>query len=175
MKYPEVCPHCNHKIVMPGGPSKSKFIIVGENPGVEEIKESLAWVGSAGKVLRRELALLGIDLSSIRHTNIWVHESNKNDEDRMANFAYAYEELKGREVALLVGSEVAKWASNNKWKVSDLTGLELTSEQLGNPLINIPHIIFSVNPAIVLHSGGIGETRLAIRRFGKLVRSLEDD
>lgn len=165
MNYPDVCPHCNHKIVKPGGPKGSRVLIMGDAPGFEDVRYMKPFVGQSGQVLRVELALLQTDLNSIRHTNLWLHEPNKIEEDKNWNYELALQEFKGKEVVLFIGADTAKWITNGKYGVSELGGLQLTPKDIGNPLLSIPNIFFSINPAQVLKTGGVGEIKLSLKRF----------
>lgn len=55
------------------GPTKAKVMIVGEQPGDEEDKQGVPFVGPAGKLLRDMLKDVGIDESDIYFTNSVKH------------------------------------------------------------------------------------------------------
>jgi uracil-DNA glycosylase len=67
------------KNAVPGeGPQNAKFILVGQNPGVEEDKTGKPFVGRAGKFLNKVLTQNGINREEIFITNIVKHVTPKN-------------------------------------------------------------------------------------------------
>jgi hypothetical protein len=71
------------------------------------------------------------------------------------------DEAKGKSAILLVGSEVVE--AFTKYKVSDVSGLEVDS-----PILSAPHIFAMVNPALALHRA-VGEVRQAIEKWNTLL------
>ena len=181
----EICPVCEHyQLVSADGPTKAKLIIVGEYPGVEEIKTGHPWVGEAGQVLNEELERAGLNRDYIRVTNLWLHAppakpratppkmklalekwtAAKKAYDAEFRFHYAQmtKEMKGRAAALLMGSDVTEALLGVT--VTSVAGCFVKSDIL-------PKIALAMmNPAIVFRSGPegtLGETRLAIRRWAE--------
>ena len=75
------CPICKtNDVVLPSGKQSSKILIIGEFPGADEIKTGRPFSGATGSVLRKELGKMGVDLSSIRIMNMWMHFPNKNED-----------------------------------------------------------------------------------------------
>jgi uracil-DNA glycosylase family 4 len=155
------CPVCGREDCVPAnGVSSSPILIVAEMPGSEEIKYGEPLIGATGRVLRTELAYLGIDMKSLRLCNLWLHEPNKNEKCLEYGASKVIEEAKGRKAILLVGSDVVEYFCNIK--VTKVSGLEVTS-----PYLSAPLIMACPNPALVFKGSGIGEMRLALQKFVK--------
>jgi hypothetical protein len=142
------------------------MLILGEFPSWNEMRQGRPFATdpkfpTAGRVLRKELARVGLDLMQFRVTNLWLHEPNKNEECFNAGRDAALDEAKGKQAILMVGSETVEFFTG--YKVSDVTGLQVESGMLSAPLI-----FAMVNPALALHRS-VGEVRLAITKFAKLL------
>ncbi|MCU1336525.1 MAG: transcriptional regulator, Fis family [Bryobacterales bacterium] len=59
--------------VFGAGPASARIVFVGEQPGNEEDKQGLPFVGPAGKLLDRALVEAGIDRSEVYVTNVVKH------------------------------------------------------------------------------------------------------
>jgi len=159
------CNICGADCCSPSGHSQS-LLIIGEFPSHEEIRQNRPFATSsnfisAGTVFRKELARVGLDFSQFRICNLWFHIPNKNELCYKLGFESVLEESKGKDAILLVGSEVVE--AFTKYKVSDVSGLEVDS-----PILSAPHIFAMSNPAMVFHKG-IGEIRLAITKWNALL------
>ena len=77
----------------------------------------------------------------------------------------AMKEAKGKKVILLMGSEVVTYFTTKK--VSDVSGLRVTSDMLSAPII-----LAMFNPAIVFR-GTIGETKFALKKFKEALEELK--
>ena len=155
---PQACPKCGLPVVMPSGPLNASVGVLGERPGDEEKARQLPFVGESGRVLRAELARLSLSLDVMRVSNLWLHEPNEQESDW--HLRQAITTLKKCRVVLLLGSECAETFLNGK-KVSNVTGLRLTSDLLPSVLL-IP----ALNPASLLKRGSVvGEFRLALEIF----------
>ena len=66
----QACPICSNLLVLPVGPKDASILLIGEYPGVEEVKSGFCWVGRGGEVLRAELARVGIQYEQCRATNL---------------------------------------------------------------------------------------------------------
>lgn len=156
------CPICkDESCVPPSGKKTSPFLIVGEFPGVEETIKGRPMIGLTGKVLKRELGLLGVDINQVRLCNLWQHKPNGNEDCFKHGMEVVINEAKNKKVILLLGSDTVKCFTGEN--VSNVCGLTLVSSYL-----SAPTIIACVNPAIVFHSA-IGELRLALKKFAKEV------
>lgn len=160
-----VCPVCKTSdIVPPSGKEKSKILIVGEFPGSDEIKTGRPFSGATGGILRTELAKLGIDLSSIRIMNMWMHLPNKNEKCLEYGVQQVIQEAKGKQAILLIGSDTVKYFCD--LKVHNVTGLEVKSNYFSAPLI-----MACVQPATVFH-GTLGELRLSLKKFADKIERM---
>lgn len=155
------CPVCATKVVPYFG--NSDVLVVGEFPGKAELEKGRPFSThhmyiTAGQVFRKELAKVGVDLNSLRCGNLWLHEPNGNDDCFKVGYDVVLEEAKGKKAILLVGSDTVETFTG--YKVSDVCGLQVDSAILSAPIIYA-----MVNPAICLHGRGVGEVRLAIKKF----------
>jgi uracil-DNA glycosylase family 4 len=160
----EMCPNCGDKLVSPMGPSGSPLLLLGEFPGWLEQQRGIVWVGPAGDVLKKELALAGIQYTSCRATNVWLHEPSKECDhgwhvDRMLK------EMEGRAAVLLMGSDVSTLFLGGP--ISDYAGMRVKSSLLPK---SVKVAVACFNPAICTKQEGVGEVRLAIERFAELSR-----
>lgn len=157
------CPSCAELACSPSGTSKD-LLIIGEFPGKEEMLKGHPFATNqrfvtAGKILRKELEMVGLSLSDHRCLNLWMHEPNNNEGCWQAGYNLVLEEAKGKKAILLVGSDVVETFTN--YKVSDVSGLQVDSSILSAPLI-----MASVQPALALHRG-VGEVRFAITKWAE--------
>ena len=168
------CPICDtRKLVEPIGPVDSPILIFGWAPGKREIVKGIPWIGPAGAVLESELLRHGIQRTSYRLTNLWLHEPAEIGTKRNRNPLYEKElnwhfsELKnefvGKRAILIMGAEP-----------TDIMGLPSISSITGTHVISpfIPSsvdvVMAMVNPAQALHDL-LGETRLAIDNFATAI------
>lgn len=162
------CPACGEAVVPPHGKSKD-LLIIGEFPGREEMHQGIPFATSpmfmtAGKVFRKELERCGASLQDFRVCNLWLHPPTKEEKCWQAGYDVVLEEAKGKKAILLVGSDVVD--TFTKYKVSDVSGLQVDSAVLSCPIIYA-----MVNPALALHRG-VGEVRFGIEKF---VARLEEE
>ena len=192
------CPACGSKqLVLATGNRQSKILIVGEYPGEEELKQGIPMVGPMGRVLRQELAYLNFDLKSARRTNLWRHPPHTistfskdimktvktidgmigqdatwkqlNSACLRDGMEEVIKEAKNKQAILLLGDEVVRTFVGRA--VTKIAGLNVKSNYFSALVI-----VCCPNPAIVFHQGkGIGEMRLALQKFMKLVEELKDD
>jgi len=158
----QLCPSCAEKIVSPHG--YGNILLIGEHPDKLEMQQgrpfaSSKWQPSAGKILRKELALLGVDLLQLRMMNLWLHEPNKNDNCFKAGVDVCLDEAKGKDAILLIGSDTVSYFTG--YNVSEVNGLQVES-----PMLSCPIIYAAVNPAVAFHKG-LGEVRFGITSFIK--------
>ena len=156
----QVCPLCGNLLVLPVGPKDSLTLLIGEYPGVEELKSGYCWTGKGGEVLRAELARVGVQYETCRATNLWQHTPSKDDEEFRQHIEWMLAEVEGKKHILLMGSDVCKALLGEA--VSDVSGLIVSSPYL-------PKDVTAVavrNPAQVLRKGStVGEIRSAMKAF----------
>lgn|SRR5574341_134184 len=161
------CPSCGNVVCMPSGHS-GDLLIIGEFPSDEEMLQGRPFASnrnfiSAGKILRKELELVGMSLSDHRVTNIWLHKPNNEDNCFQAGYNHVLSEAKGKKAILLVGSDTVSIFTS--YKVSDVSGLQVNS-----PVLSAPLIMAMINPASAMVMGhGIGEVRFAIKKWKSLL------
>jgi len=158
------CPKCKTEdCVPPIGKSKSPILIIGAFPGKDEIKQGRPFVGATGKVLKIELAYLGVSLNTLRICNLWIHEPNGNKDCFEYSMEQAIKEAKDKQAVLLIGSDTSKFFCGAG--EMSLNGMKVTSQYLSAPLIMV-----CVQPATVFH-GGVGELRLGLKRFSMEIKA----
>ncbi len=170
------CEYCgSDDMVLASGPKRAKILIIGEEPGKDEIKKGKPMVGAMGTVLRSELGRVDLDMNQMRLTNLWLHPQQKikaKDLDGQSikqrcfdhGIEEAIKEAANRQAILLLGSDTVKFFCDEK--VSEVNGLVVQSPHLSAPLL-----FACVQPAQVFH-GGLGEVRLSLQKFAKKVGEL---
>ena len=153
----QTCPVCGKLLVQPNGNLKSPILIVGEFPGLEEVKRGIAFVGRTGEVLQQELARQGIQVMTCALTNLWLHQKDEKGCDPRWHLDQLVKQFTGRTHAILMGSDVTSAILGSK--VMALAGL-----QVKIPDFPKLRVWVSPNPAIVFRSP-IGDLRLSIERF----------
>lgn len=159
------CPICGSECCSARG--NSNILIIGEFPSFEEIKQNRPFASSdrfitAGTVFRKELQRVGLDFSQFTVMNLWKHIPNKREDCWQDGYNAVLDEAKGKDAILLVGSEVVE--AFTKYKVSDVSGLEVDS-----PILSAPIIFAMPNPALALHRS-VGEVRLAIEKWNLVLQ-----
>jgi len=162
----QACPICSNLLVLPVGPKDASILLIGEYPGVEEVKSGFCWVGRGGEVLRAELARVGIQYEQCRATNLWLHAPSKEDEEYRWHMEQMLTEVQGKKFVLLMGSDVCKALLGEA--VSDVSGLIVNSPYLPKDVTAIA----CKNPALVLRKGTtVGEVRQAMKVFGEVTHA----
>ena len=157
------CPVCKtDKSVLAVGPKNSPILVLGDKPGVDEVKEGKPFVGATGGVLRTELARYRVDMRRLRITNLWLHEPNANAGCLDYGAKKAIEEAKDKKIILLIGSETVKYFC--KCSVEEWNGLVVKCEWFPEA-----KVMACVQPTIVWHSG-LGELRFAMEQFANLLK-----
>ncbi len=112
------------------GPKKSKIVIVGEAPGIDEILYKKPFCGSSGQLLEIMLSDVGIDLNSCYRTNLMKTRPSNNDfsgfyldnkkrKNPSRQLLQSVEELQKEikeinpNVILALGNEPLKWLTGN--------------------------------------------------------------
>lgn len=139
---------------------------MGEFPGEEEMNRGAPFVGKAGQILEYELGRVGIDMWACRLITMWQHYQNKSIDCLEYGLKALTLEMAGRKV-LMMGSELANYFLGTK--VSLLYGMKVESALFPR---SIQFAIVSPSPGIALHQP-LGELRLAIQKFAKLVKEVK--
>lgn len=151
------CPYCGADLVSAAYNKHSDVLLVGEFPGEEEVQQGIAFCGAMSRILKQEMAVLGMDMKSFRCTNLWLHAPNKNPECFKMGVEQVLKEAKDKRIIFLLGSDTVKYFTGKS--VSDVSGLKVKS-----PLLSAPVILASQNPAVVFH-GTVGEIRHSLKIF----------
>ena len=113
----------NTKNAVPGeGPTNTRVLLVGQNPGAEEDKAGRPFIGRAGKFLNKVLAENGIARGNLFITNLVKHTSPQNrkplpDEiEACAPYLIKQVELIKPTIVVLMGSVA--------WKAPRVNGIE---------------------------------------------------
>lgn len=159
------CPSCAERICPPTGRS-TDILVIGEMPEPLDMQKGIPFSISptfmtVGKVFRKELEKAGLSFSDFRVMNVWLHQSNNNENCFQAGYNLILEEAKGKKAILLIGSGVVDIFT--EYKVSDVSGLLVDSA-----VLSCPNIMAMVNPSVAL-SRGVGEVRFAIGQWKKLL------
>ena len=174
------CPICkDKKLVPPTGPEDAEVLLCGPFPGYREIIEGVPWIGPAGKVLKNELAIQGIQFDNCRVTNLWQHEPAGTGTKKEPNPIYEAEinwhfnqlvnEFHGRKAILVMGALTAQLLGIER--IGAVAGQRVHSEYFPKTV----EVSYAMqNPAKVLH-GLVGETRYAIGNFANEIGELSDD
>jgi len=138
------------------GPSDAKLMIVGEAPGADEVREKAPFVGAAGRLLTKYLAVNGIRREDCYVTNVVKCRPPGNNYHRLAERGVSerdYVDLLADEIRsvkpnciLALGSTAARVLSGHsaigKWRGSVCT----------NRLVDGgPKVVIAPHPAAVLH------------------------
>lgn len=163
------CPICNNQLVMYRGPVGAPVLLLGEFPGVEEVKYGIPFTGKAGEILKQEIFRLRVPWDKIRLGNLWWHFPHDNEEDFQWNWGQTIREMRHRQYVLLMGSE---WRRILEHKIMDVAGLKVTSAQLPKA----PKFYMAApNPALCIHTT-VGDFRDALEKFiSKIPKKVWED
>lgn len=161
------CPICKDLLLVePSGPKDSPVLMLGEFPGLDEVRRGEQWIGPAGEVLRAELVRAGLSPQLCRMTNLWMHHPSEDPKEIAWHEKQMFSELAGRKAVFLIGSDIAERILGRK--ISDVQGLRVKSQRLPD---SVKVAVACVNPAVARQrKSTIGEIRLAIGRFAKLAK-----
>lgn len=157
----EGCPHGFAKMVGSRGDPNSPFVIVGESPGSQEIREGAPFVGPSGKVLEHALAQLP---DSYRPYNPLMLNAMQcfpgtktKDQSRIEAATHCcqkrlHDEIKKapRRVILALGNP-AVWSTTEQWgaKITQVRG-----RRFDTPGLAEQGAVAAVHPAFLLRGGG---------------------
>ncbi len=154
------CPICQARLVIPRG--NSDLLIVGSSPDEEDIRKgypfsSTPYQTTAGKILRKELEMVGLSINDFRVTCLWLHEPNKSEDCWKYGYDTVLSEAKGKKAILLIGADAVDTFTG--YKVSEVSGLQVDSSVLSAKLI-----MAMVSPGLAM-SRSVGEVRHGIRKW----------
>jgi uracil-DNA glycosylase len=162
--------------VFGAGDPHARVMLVGEQPGDEEDKKGLPFVGPAGRLLDRALEAAGVDREHLYVTNAVKHFKWQARGKRRLHKTPAQREIDAchqwieREIALVkpqvivaLGSTAAKALIGRDFKVSVQRG-----QFVGSPLA--PHVFATFHPSALLRLRDEEEKEAA---FAQLVKDLK--
>jgi len=159
-----ICPICNNLLLVPPAGPGGGILLVGEFPGWQEEKVGQPFVGSAGDILRSELARVGIQYSACRVTNLWQHRITKDEGELDWHVGQLMKEAGRAKYILFMGSECAKTLFH--LSVLETAGLKVKAPWLP---ASVKVAMIAPNPAIVLHDTA-GELRLSLKKFSEAIQ-----
>jgi uracil-DNA glycosylase len=154
------CPICNAQIVPSHG--HGDILIIGDAPDREDLTQGIPFAFNpnymtTGRILRKEMELVGVSQNQFRLAHLWQHTPNKSEECFRLGYDAVLDEAKGKKAILLIGSDVVE--TFTEYKVSDVSGLQVTSSVLSAPIIYA-----MTSPALAMHRA-LGEVRHGVQKF----------
>jgi hypothetical protein len=160
-----LCPACSEEGISPRGTKSSKYLIVFNKPyntaAIRSWKDKVTGLD----VLRKEFQKVGLDLNDFRMAHLWLHEPTDNLNCYEAGKSIVLDEAKGKQAIILVGSEPCEEFTG--MSASDVYGLQVDSVVLSAPTV----FVIPKPESVFVQGSGIGELRLSIQKFGKLVNN----
>ena len=169
------CPLWEHatQTVFGAGDEHAKVMLVGEQPGDEEDRKGLPFVGPAGRLLDRALEAAGIDREHVYVTNAVKHfkwqlrgkrRLHKTPAQREVDACHQWLEQEiatvKPHVIVALGSTAAKAVINKDFKVSVQRGQFIES--------TLARFVFAtLHPSALLRLRGDKEREIAFKQFVK--------
>lgn len=157
------CPTCKKLLVGDYGPSNSKFLLVRDAPGFEDIRSGFAHLeGTAGDALRHELQKCGLSFGQFRVTHFWKHGKDPKECNIQWHLDQTVKEFKGKTHILLLGNEIASALLGKA--VGSYAGVQLK-------LHEFPKLKIWVAPSMnVVFNSPIGDLILSVQRFAASIQ-----
>jgi uracil-DNA glycosylase family protein len=145
------------------GDPNARFVLLGEQPGDQEDRQGLPFVGPAGKVLDRALAEAGIDreityvTNAVKHFKFErveggkrrIHQSpNRTEIVACRPWLAAELDFLEPEVLVCLGATAGKAVFGPSFKVTAQRGVPMTSTELNGGLV----VVATIHPSAVLRS-----------------------
>jgi len=137
------------------GPIDAEILLVGRDPGANEVREGEPFVGPAGKMLQECVKEAGLDWTKLRRTNAIrcrPPENRKPTEDELTEYRpWLLEEIASMpnlKVIVCLGNE-SMWTVTKKSGITDKRG-----EEMWGPIsegLDRIHILPAFHPSYVLH------------------------
>lgn len=161
-----VCPACGNQGTSPKGKSNSKWLIVFTKPYQSVPQVSWKKKNLTGlDVLRKEFSKVGLDLADFRMAWLNLHEPNKEENCYVAGRDIVLDEAKGKEVVVLVGSEVTEEFCG--LSASDTAGLCVDAPALSAKVV----FVLPKPEGVFVRGAGVGELRLSCEKLGKVLNN----
>ncbi len=146
--------------VFGAGDPHARVMLVGEQPGDEEDKKGLPFVGPAGRLLDRGLEAAGVDREHLYVTNAVKHFKWQLRGKRRLHKTPAQREVDACHVIVALGSTAAKAVINKDFKVSVQRGQFIESTLA-------PFVFATLHPSALLRLRGDEEREVAFKQFVK--------
>jgi hypothetical protein len=163
-----ICPACSQEGVAPHGNKQSPWLLVFSVPYSKT--ESNGWRDrqlTGLDVLSKEFGKVGLSLRDFRIATLWLHDDNGNENCYNAGRQIVLDEAKGKQVVVLVGSEVIEEFCGKK--ASDVYGLQVDSHLLSAPIV----FVLPKLESVFVRGAGIGEVRLSIQKLGRILNNVQ--
>ena len=150
------CLHCNANTSLIHG--NQPILLLGDAPTGD--KDDIA----QSKILRYELAKVGLDLFSAKIGYLWYHKKNGNSECLERSKQHIFNTVLEQKIKaiLLLDKEVTKELTG--YNITEVSGCELQTDYFSIPVSVCYH------PRIVFSS--LGEFRLGLQKFAERVEKL---
>lgn len=161
LKRCEGCPHGFAKMVGSRGDPDSPFVIVGESPGVQEIKEGAPFVGPSGKVL--EHALNSIDPSYRPYNPLMLNAiqcfpgTKTKDQSNIEIATHCCQKRLHDEIQKTPRRVILALGNPAVWSTTEQFGAKITQvrgRRYDTPRLSEHGTVVSVHPAFLLRGGG---------------------
>lgn len=163
----------NYKCIVPSEGNKSHpiFVIIGEAPGADEIKERRPFVGKAGQLLREHLRELGFNRKNTLITNVIpcrpLNNKFPNSGDDLQHVQecakqWLYQELciLQPDLLILLGNSPLRHVLGETG-ITKLRGKAVISDQFGKRMVCIP----TYHPSYVMRKQHMAEGKQIIENF----------
>jgi uracil-DNA glycosylase family 4 len=138
------------------GPIDARVVLVGESPGVQELKLGLPFVGPSGEIVHRSLAEAGIDPAEVFFTNAMQCFPGYTDEKNEGSLALATQQCQHRlhnelyhshrDMIIAMGN-AAVWGITNDYstKITQMRGVPRVTP--------FGYVIPTVHPSFLMRGG----------------------
>jgi DNA polymerase len=162
------------------GPLKARIVLVGEQPGDEEDRQGLPFVGPAGKLLNKALEEAGIERSDVYVTNAVkhfkfeergkrrIHKKPRVSEIKACNpWLKAEISLVKPEVIVCLGATATLALLGPKYRLTQERG-KFVEHPRG------PHVTATIHPAAVLRAPDVEQRHEEYRKFVDDLKSVRN-
>jgi len=150
--------------VFGAGPSKSRVVFVGEQPGDQEDRQGIPFVGPAGAMLDKALEAAGIPRSDVYLTNAVKHfkweprgKRRIHKKPRMSEIKACRPWLEAElraikpRIVVCLGAVAAQSIMGSQFKLMQNRGKLLTADPKG-PALPVEYVVATIHPSAVLRA-----------------------
>jgi len=151
--------------VLGAGPSKSRVMFVGEQPGDQEDRQGVPFVGPAGAMLDKALEDAGITRSDVYLTNAVKHfkweprgKRRIHKKPRMSEIKACRPWLEAElraikpRIVVCLGAVAAQAIMGSQFKLMQNRGKLLPPPGPTNPSLAVEHVVATIHPSAVLRA-----------------------